>query len=1757
MNFKHTGKFVLATALAVFFVFSILGIHNVVTSSGGVAFFGRVARDIKNSFHFGLGFLSNSRAAVLGAGSELILNWQFDEFGGSLASDASSNGRHGNVSLENPFTYIARDFRSIQFNGSNLYVYNHALPAQSGDFSVSLWFKTNAGGTVFEYANSSNSGVRLYFENEILKMGGSGGPSTVLSQGVDIADSKWHHAVVLRSGSLYRLYVDGVLVGERSGSITSYSKFNVGNTTSNTEYFNGFIDEVRVYGRALSVSEISEIHNELVVRSAAYWNFDNYQGGDVADLSGGNNLGQLSGSPRAVPGKFGLGLFMDGADNNNLGHVNVASSDDLVVVNSDVSMCMWIKRTGNKEGGLAGKGFGAVHYTYGLYTLASGEVIILLGNANAATPVQASLATEYILPLNTWANVCLTIDDVGSSTNVELWADAQKRYSNGNQTRIGDNGTGFAIGYGAKNGFTALTPIAVFDQVEIFRRKLSDNDIQKQFQQGSEPVLSGAMPSGILPANTTSATLRINSNQAATCRYSTIPNIDYEAMVQTWSTTGGTAHANPVATVDGEQYTYYVRCENSIGVSNIIDTPIQFSIAPKALVHLDYNEGTGTAITNRGTLGGTFSRTNPIPAWSLNAPANIGAGKSLDFGTIVGANVVEGSAPLSGLGGLGSLTITGWVNNKSPTTALDGNRVVSWLNSGRNAGAELVLLSDGSLKFAVNQAPDWFTPSSSAGKISTDSASPAGNWRFFAVTYDGALPSNTTQFYFGSETVDALFDVARSYARGSVASNVGTFASGNANAANRPVSTDAMFRGIMDDVRVYGRALSLEDIIMIQRGTSPAVVKSTVTISNPSSGGGSGDYTTGLVSRWKFESNAQDSVGTNHGSALNGPTYGAGKDGNAIFLNATQTNQEVSIADAGLPNFNAGAPYTISTWFNATSYEPYQALFDKGQGGTSRDYSFFISSPTGGWNAYGKPSNAGAAWSVGTPGFTSGVWHHFAAVRNGTSVDVYLDGSKKFTAPASTNDDSGGRLSIGANPTGGGASWKGGIDDFRIYTGALDATKINQIIASAGSAGAGDGSGRVSADVISDSGPIDCASGNIGLCIGQFDQDTSVQFSAIPDAGSQFISWGGDCSGSLTNCPLTLNSDKNITAQFSQAPAGSGAIKTKRVGEDFNMISGTTYAIDGGAPSGVNDSYTDGISTGQHTVSVTDLADMQEAVFVCTYPLGGTVCGSVNEGDYSTASIMCGVNGACQVEVNVSVNTVTKVVVRYTLRQVNLDVSVLGGASGGDYTDFLVAHFPLDWYESAYPTKVDNIVLGGECVGSNGATCAQTYNSPTVVAGKLPTHYKAFSFNGGSNQYIDAGNYPSYGSDYTAWTTSAWIKVPADATGAGSSYRSIMAKQSAYGMFLKDNRLYVYDWGANQEYAASGALLNDNLWHHVACSYQSGVTSGTKCYVDGVNVLSGKITVANHNQSLEIGRGGDVGQYFRGVIDDSRLYSAALTAAQIQQIYSSSSSCSGSVTSNIGGINCSPTGGVCTGLYDQNTSVTLTANPNPGCKVTWGDACTIFVSSATCQLTLSSYSSVLATFSQGEESSGDTTPPVVSHSVPPILPAGEKTKTLSISTDKPSTCRYDTSSSSSYGTMTGTFSSSGGLNHSASLTLACSDQSYTYYVSCSDASGNISNPLGITFSYATPAPTNFIVGQRVTTTANANVRASQQSVCVPPSGVQSKGKRGVIETAYNPALHNKDGYVWWKVDFDTDPDGWVVQDNLTVYRPPSFYFEER
>jgi hypothetical protein len=109
---------------------------------------------------------------------------------------------------------------------------------------------------------------------------------------------------------------------------------------------------------------------------------------------------------------------------------------------------------------------------------------------------------------------------------------------------------------------------------------------------------------------------------------------------------------------------------------------------------------------------------------------------------------------------------------------------------------------------------------SSANKITTNASAPATNWVFFAVTYQSS--TNQVQFYFGNNATDAASDGVKSYNRGPVGSNIARLAIGHFNSVTRSGALDRMFKGLMDEIRIYGTALSLSEIISVQRGTSGA-----------------------------------------------------------------------------------------------------------------------------------------------------------------------------------------------------------------------------------------------------------------------------------------------------------------------------------------------------------------------------------------------------------------------------------------------------------------------------------------------------------------------------------------------------------------------------------------------------------------------------------------------------------------------------------------------------------------------------------------------------------------------------------------------------------------------------------------------------------------------------------------------------------------------------------------------------------------------
>src|SRR5437867_2820509 len=85
-------------------------------------------------------------------------------------------------------------------------------------------------------------------------------------------------------------------------------------------------------------------------------------------------------------------------------------------------------------------------------------------------------------------------------------------------------------------------------------------DASEAGRSGSDttpPGRSDGSPTGTLPAGTTSATLSLKTDEAATCRYSTAAGVAYSRTRDTFSTTGGTSHSTAVGGLeDGGSFTF-------------------------------------------------------------------------------------------------------------------------------------------------------------------------------------------------------------------------------------------------------------------------------------------------------------------------------------------------------------------------------------------------------------------------------------------------------------------------------------------------------------------------------------------------------------------------------------------------------------------------------------------------------------------------------------------------------------------------------------------------------------------------------------------------------------------------------------------------------------------------------------------------------------------------------------------------------------------------------------------------------------------------------------------------------------------------------------------------------------------------------------------------------------------------------------------------------------------------------------------------
>jgi hypothetical protein len=269
--------------------------------------------------------------------------------------------------------------------------------------------------------------------------------------------------------------------------------------------------------------------------------------------------------------------------------------------------------------------------------------------------------------------------------------------------------------------------------------------------------------------------------------------------------------------------------------------PARTAIPPVLLVELSFKENGGTTPSNSGASAALFPAaqvTDKKPSWTATAAPN-GGPSGLDFDKSGGAYAVDlgGVTGIENLKNLKSFTITGWTicwepkEGPSDKLAGAGNRILSWFNSFKaNEGVELVLRSDGSLQLGIGE---WAEASAARSKpaqipVYDAKATNAGSeayekWRFFAVTYDSGLAKDHVRFYVGSQNQDPKLVNAADYNRGPSGAKISPQLSiGNVPPMLRPMAPERSYRGILDEIRIYGStldgsgALPLEELIKIQ-----------------------------------------------------------------------------------------------------------------------------------------------------------------------------------------------------------------------------------------------------------------------------------------------------------------------------------------------------------------------------------------------------------------------------------------------------------------------------------------------------------------------------------------------------------------------------------------------------------------------------------------------------------------------------------------------------------------------------------------------------------------------------------------------------------------------------------------------------------------------------------------------------------------------------------------------------------------------------
>jgi len=300
----------------------------------------------------------------------LVGYWDFQEGAGINVYDKSGQGNTGTWAGTGSHWADGKIGKAGNFNGDDDYVdlgtidSGNSLMLANSDVTIAAWVKQSSGGDQYQRivdktdAPNGADGYDLYFSlingEFMLQVNGNKYYRDISSDGYSY--DTWYYVTGVITATAFHLYINGE---EKSGgwaegspalppNVQTNMRIGTWNHSTGRE-FNGLIDEVRIYNRALSASEVERLYKLSQPKILAaprnglvgYWSFNEGSGTKVGDMSGNGNHGTWNGAgSHWTDGKFGkAGKFVESSGD----YVEVDDNASLRFGTGDFTVSVWIK----------------------------------------------------------------------------------------------------------------------------------------------------------------------------------------------------------------------------------------------------------------------------------------------------------------------------------------------------------------------------------------------------------------------------------------------------------------------------------------------------------------------------------------------------------------------------------------------------------------------------------------------------------------------------------------------------------------------------------------------------------------------------------------------------------------------------------------------------------------------------------------------------------------------------------------------------------------------------------------------------------------------------------------------------------------------------------------------------------------------------------------------------------------------------------------------------------------------------------------------------------------------------------------------------------------------------------------------------------------------------------------------------------------------------------------------------------------------